>query len=170
MRRDNFTPTTTSYLCGQHFTDDQFTDGSRLANRKCLKTNAIPTGMFCWFSIDTVFGYLFVVDDSVLSYDLLWMPCIDQHLCSTCWVFILSEVFPHFCFCYHNKKLFKWRGTVQHAINTMGDFTFWISPWLRPNTNLTTQLWSLSRPKISSVELELLRKIVTMQKRLVIEE
>jgi len=79
MRRENFTPTATSYLCGQHFRDDQFTDGSRLATRKCLKTDAIPTGMFCCFSIDTVFGYLFVLVIHVLSYDLLWMQCIDLH-------------------------------------------------------------------------------------------
>jgi len=31
---------------------------------------------------------------------------------------------------------------VTEPLWSVGDFTFWLSPWLRLNTNLSTQLWS----------------------------
>jgi hypothetical protein len=44
IRREGFTPTTTSYICSEHFNPEMFTDGSVRGKRKCLKVDAVPTG------------------------------------------------------------------------------------------------------------------------------
>lgn len=43
LRRENFVPSSTSYVCGYHFLPECFVSPSG-SGRQCLKVDAVPTG------------------------------------------------------------------------------------------------------------------------------
>ena len=60
INSDGFVPTRTSHLCGQHFLPSMFTEGSFQGKRKCLKVDAVPTGLVSAVSLYNSYLWILV--------------------------------------------------------------------------------------------------------------